>query len=96
MCGCTASTSAPAAFWNWYLYRFYSMEVEVAERWATKEPLVTIQSIAYKRERFTQEVEGIRIHDRHLASFDLWLKQLGERRWKLTPKTNNNTPEHVH
>lgn len=83
-------------FWDWYVYRFHTMEVEVAERWATKEPLVTIQSIEYKRDRFTQEVQGIRIHDRHLASFDLWLKQLGERRWQVTQKATNNTTEHVH
>lgn len=82
-------------FWDWYLYRFYTMTVEVATHWATKDPVITIQSIEYKRDRFTQEAEGISIYNRHLDSFDLWLKQLGERRWKITPVTNN-TPEHAH
>ena len=77
-------------FWDWYVYRFRTMEVEVTERWATKEPLVTIQSIGYKRDRFIQEAEGIRIYDRHLASFDQWLKLLGDRR--LVPAPNHQSP----
>lgn len=78
-------------FWDWFVYRFRCMEVEVAKRWATSEPLVAIQPPEYKRQRLIEEAQGIHIYRHHMDSFEVWLKLLEDKRF-MTIKTE----EHAH
>ncbi len=68
-------------FWEWFVYRFRCMELEVAKQWAGPESLVAIQPAEYKRQRLIEEAEGILFYRKHLDSFEVWLKLLEDKRF---------------
>lgn len=70
-------------FFDWYLYQFRTLAVELWKRWNCADSPVAFQPKAYKRQLFLDEVAAMRIesdHNRHLKSFDNWLVLLDAKR----------------
>lgn len=72
-----------AGFFDWYVYQFYTLEVQLWKEWSSDMSVMSYQSKAERRRYFLEEVAGMRIYsekNRHMRSFDGWLNRIGHKR----------------